>query len=259
MITTIEYNKISKNAHNAVFDVFNHVKSRSLENFIVIISDLVYKSIDGNPKCYCFDTDSNQKEHTRLTFFQDFLNGYYTFNGQEKIEDDKYRSHIEMMVYSHIWESEAFLKKLYQLSYVAEHNKIDWNPLVPEMKKDTFINDVICKGFENCGLKLSRVIKDGYDESIRNAFAHSDYILDEYEKYIKIVHEGSKRDKVSYDDWTKRFVYSFMINYYVLVIMRDSRKMLFGEFGTNEFGITVSDTTYVKIKYLDDKDEFVGI
>ena len=58
------------------------------------------------------------KDLSRLRFLSEFLSRFYAFpNGQSSTDDNKQRLHMEMMVYSHIWEAQPFLKRIYRIAH----------------------------------------------------------------------------------------------------------------------------------------------
>src|SRR5690606_19576644 len=124
---------------------------------------------------------------------------------------------IELMIYSHIWESKPFLRQLKKLANLCESVEYDWSVSIPEMGKHDFIRNNIRDVFRNSNLDLHNVISNGFHTSLRNAFAHSDYYF-QFENHI-IYLTNSKGaaweiDSISFNDWTKRFCYSFLMSYF---------------------------------------------
>jgi len=92
---------------------------------------------------------------------------------------------IEMLIYIKIWESDTFIKKMYQLARVINGEDYDWHFKVKgHDKKDTggftrsvLLNNHIINRFEHTLPKLHRYLYNSYNTQIRNAIAHSQYFI----------------------------------------------------------------------------------
>ncbi len=143
---------------------------------------------------------------------------FYGFpKGTSKTDDNEYRLAMELMVYTHIWESERFLKELYRFASLTNKKSYDWEVIVPESSKHEFIRKNIRDVFKANGLQLADIITKGFHTSLRNAFAHSQYLLDDYNKKIHLdTFKGDYSwdiENISYDEWTKRFLYSSLLSF----------------------------------------------
>lgn len=114
MITKADFDKIYKETQDAVIETFDFIKKkRSPWNYIQILAEAAYKEeLKGTGLSpYVIDNRTDKRiDNTRLDFYQEFLNTYYSFDKYSEIDDNTYRIHLEMMIYSHIWESKPFLK-----------------------------------------------------------------------------------------------------------------------------------------------------
>ena len=106
-----------------------------------------FANLDPKPSPYCLDYMLDAyKDETRDKFYIRYLNRRYKnddfkYQGDDGIDD----LCVEMMIYSHVWESEAFLKHLYRLSNnVSGKEFYDWDvsglkfhghPLIMETKE----------------------------------------------------------------------------------------------------------------------------
>ncbi|WOC50960.1 hypothetical protein BPO_0313 [Bergeyella porcorum] len=158
------------------------------------------------------------KDMDRIEFLSNFLNNFYSFDNASSLNDDKYRMHIELMLYCHIWESKNFLKQISRLAILVDKNCYEWDVKSPTNSKFKYIRDNIKKHFNKKQNSLSHIIDKGYHSSLRNAFAHSDYSFNLYNgnKKINLNNYGGKKwemREISFDEWSERFVYSFLLTY----------------------------------------------
>lgn len=156
----------------------------------------------------------------------------------------------------------AFFKKLYQVSQVVSVDDYVWDTKVPPMGKHEFIRNQIRKSFEEKGLLITEVIKKGFHTTPRNAFAHSEYVFNVDEKYIKLLNYSGEKwdiDYLTFDEWTTRFAYSVTLNLHFLNEIHKRRVALIKDFGTNTFVPNPAPHVNVKILYDEAKDSFVFV
>jgi hypothetical protein len=179
-------------------------------------SDFIKRFIDDN-----IITDSTYEEYrSRLT---------YSEERKEEInnlqEAEAHSIQLEMLVYLKIWESDAFIKRLYQLVQLMKGKDYDWHFKILEHekeegvhytdKRDPLIRSKIRESIKTAGLtNLYDAIKSGYVTQIRNAIAHSQFhilgtgiVLNNYKKGSK----GSPFPAITFDDWTHMFHSSLIV------------------------------------------------
>jgi hypothetical protein len=249
MITNERFHDIDTEIKNSIIQTLQSIKSTSLSDYILLLADGEYReemllntSLNLSP--YLIDyTMDRYKDVTRLTFLADFLNTFYSFSSDKlPLDDNEQRLHIELMIYTHIWESKPFLKKLYRLSHIANGEAYEWQVVLPDMSKHDFIRNDIRKTFEKSNNHISQIIKNGFHTSLRNAFAHSEYYFDKANKETTIYLDNYKGNdwelrEISLTDWCQRFVYSALLSYHFINSISLCRKKLITDFGTNIFTI----------------------
>lgn len=274
MIKKTEFAAIDTEVKKAISDTLDSIKAKSLGNYVLFLADGEYKAEYDTPqnKFSAFVIDNRMdyyKDESRLQFLAKFLNTYYTFAPpQTSTDDDQYRLHLELMAYTHIWESKPFLKKLHRLAHLDNSEEYNWNVIVPEMGnpgKHEFIRDDIRTTFQNNGNPMYDVIKKGYHSSLRNAFAHSEYAFDTMNGNTRIWLDNYKGknwelQEISFDDWSKRFVYSALLSFYLFTITHQKRKSLIQDLGTDTYTIKHpkkdGTTNDVEIVYRQDSNGF---
>lgn len=246
MITRDDFAQIDKEIKESLQSTLDDLRSNSLNNYIIYLADGEYKpeyensSVISNP--FVIDNRiDHYKDLTRIEFLINFLKNYYSFNsGQTQTDDDNYRITMELMIYCHVWESKPFLKKLYRLAHISNGEEYNWNVIVPDMSKHEFIRNDIRTTLEAKNNNLAEIIKKGFHTSLRNAFAHSEYSIDTMNGNRRIwldTYTGKTWDiqEISFDDWSKRFVYTALLSYHLLNITHSNRINLIAQTGTDKF------------------------
>ncbi|WP_339880563.1 hypothetical protein [uncultured Algoriphagus sp.] len=271
MISKVRFSEINEEVEKAVIDVFEYIKNNCREDKYILLlangefdDDLYSSTSRFNPNTIDYRLDG-YKDESRLKFFIQFINSFYSFSsGVTSVNDDEYRITLELMVYSHVWESKNLLKQLFRLSELVQDRPYPWAVFVPEMSKHEFIRFKIRDGFKTKKLLVSEVITKGFHTSLRNAFAHSEYSLNNDANKI-ILHTYKGNDKwdipsVSYDGWSEKFVYSALLSYYLILYKQKRRESLKKDFGKLEFiishPINKKLTKYRTIYYNPDQDIF---
>lgn len=246
MITLTEFQQIDHEVQASVDQILDYIRDNCREhNYVLLLAECEYKSefentiLNLNP--YVIDSfEDKRKENTRIDFLVEFLRIYYSFADQAtKVDDNYYRLNLELMIYSHIWEAEPYLKKLYRLAELVSKDSYAWEVQVPEMSKHLFIRNDIKAVIKNKKLTLADIITKSFHTSLRNAFAHSQYSFNNYQKCIDLyTYKGDDSwdiKLISFDDWSKRFVYSFYLNYHLLNSLHLRRLSLTNDFAKDSF------------------------
>jgi len=248
MITRTDFAQIDFEVKQSIEQTLDFIKQSSFSDYILFLADGEFKDEKyyetAKLNQYVIDETSDRiMDQTRMVFFTRFLSTFYSFPADQiALEDDEMRLHAELMIYSHIWESKPFLRKLYRLAHLSNSETYSWSVSVPDMGKHDFIRNDIRTTFEKSTNNISQIIKNGFHTSLRNAFAHSEYSfeLEGVNKKIDLYNYNGgtwELREISLDDWSKRFVYSALLNYYLLILVQERRINLVKEFKTDTFTI----------------------
>ena len=270
MITLKRFENIKEEVVKGISDLFDYVFVNAKEDdYILFLADGEY--MDGLSKStarlnpYVIDDRRDRyRDETRMKFFVEFLKYSYSFpNGVDETRDDFYNISIELMIYCHIWESKVFLKQLRRMACLAKGETYSWKLEVPEMSKHDFIRNEIKAELEKCKLSLGAIIRKGFHSSLRNAFAHSEYVINMEGSLIYLdTYKGAAWDirLISFNDWSERFVYSALLSYFFLVEKYKRRKSIVSDLGDDTFTIVhpINDTKFrtTKIYYNEESDSF---
>lgn len=258
MITYAEFEVINEEVKNAVNECFNFLKNKTT-NYILFLANGEFKKdyINSHLKLNPYIIDSREdryKDKDRRIFYVEFLKLFYSFPSQQPTDDNISRMHMELMVYSHIWESKPFLKQLWRLALSVDSKPYPWQLIVPDMSKHEVIRFEIRNRLLKRNLTLATVISNGFHTSLRNAFAHSEYYFNEFKNEIVLdTYTGKSWDiaTISYNDWSKKFVYSLLLTYHFQNTVYERRESLINDFNTNRFIFThpINQNTF-RARYL---------
>ena len=236
MIRKNEFRKIKIEVENAVNEVFEYAQKneKNLNDFLLILANghLMESLIKSQHNPYTIDFRGDEmNDELRLNVLLEYVRHSYSFNA-ENTQDSQFSLSIELMMYTHMWESKPYLKILKKLSDICDKKDYDWNVEVPDMGKHEFIRDIIRASFKKHNLKIHEIISNGFHTSLRNAFAHSEYVLSLNEpKFYLLNYKGAgwELDGISFDDWTKRFCYTFLLGYHIQEkIHKEKQKLISG-------------------------------
>lgn len=184
--------EILKETVESINEAFDSMARIDYNAFILFIgrADVIpqLKKDTGNKSNYVIDYQLDKYyDETREAFYLRYMNKYYKKDASGYQDDEGIdRLHLEMMIYSHIWESHYFLKSLYRIASILSGKGYSWIPTIPKGGKyDLLKNDVI-KPLSDNDYKLGSIIDKSYKSSIRNAFAHSLYYIDPTKKKIHL-------------------------------------------------------------------------
>lgn len=246
MITRIEFAAIDQEVKEAVDNTLAEMRIVNQNEYALFLANGEYKKEYDhqhstlNPHVIDDRMDSIA-DSSRFTFLTDFLTTFYSFPAHQQATDDSHqRLHMELMIYAHIWESRPFLKKLYRLAHQSNWERYCWDVKIPPMQKHIFIREDVRQTFQDIGNPLYQVIKNGFHTTIRNAFAHSEYFFDEMNNNRRFIFENRaswEPTSISFDDWSRRFVYSALLSYHVAAVSHQHRVNLINVSGVDLFQI----------------------
>lgn len=263
MITEADFRQVNDEVVDAINQVLDTIRAASTGNYVLFLADGEYvakyenTSPPSEPRVIDSRVDGYDDE-SRVKFLVQFLQSFYTFpkSAGGVVDDSEIRQQMELMIYTHVWESKPFLKKLFRLASLIIGNGYQWDVTVPPMGKHDFIRNEIRQKLEDNGMHLFQVIKNGFHTSVRNAFAHSEYSFDDKNKLIWLRNYGGaswELENISFDDWSKRFIYTILLAYRLMEIGDQRRRNLINDFGTDifeiDYPIKAGGVVKIKIKY----------
>lgn len=236
--------EIINEVREAIQEAFTCALHTNSGSFVLFLArgDYDYRLLDQrwpesetkpSPYCLGFMPDTYRDE-TRNKFYVRYLNRRYrtegfNYEGEDGIDD----LCIEMMIYSHVWEAEVFLKDLYRLSNIVSGKEFyDWDVSGIELHGYNLINETK-ERFKNPCPKLYNIIDASNTGYLRDSFAHMLFNVDEesriIELYSKRVKDDLERSRLSFDDFQKKFLYSVELCYELSRIFHETRKALIND------------------------------
>lgn len=222
MIRKNEFRKIKIEVQNAVNEAFDFAQKneKNLNDYILFLANghFMESLVETKRNPYTIDYKGDEmNDELRLNVLLEYIRHSYNFNA-ENTQDSQFSLSIELMIYTHMWESKPYLKILKKLSDLCDKQNYDWNVEVPDMGKHKFILDIVRAAFKKHNLKIHEIITKGFHTSLRNAFAHSEYVFSINDpKFHLLNYKGGTWElkEISFDDWTKRFCYTFLLGYHI--------------------------------------------
>lgn len=130
--------------------------------------------------------------------------------------EEAYSIQHEMLLYLKIWEMDAFIKKLYQLTRLAGGQHYDWHFSIAESNRDTkatgsrdkIIREKVRDVLEMEFPQIYATMKNAYKSQLRNSIAHSAYSI--HGRYIHLNNyikedPASQISVVPFDEWIDIF------------------------------------------------------
>ena len=178
------------------------------------------------------------------------LDDYETF--KNKLDKDNRLSlkenisiQIEMLIYLKIFESDLFIKSLYEISRIVNGLNYDWHFKIAESSRDKdstgtrqeIIRKKIRDKLKSQAADVSSILTSIYKTQIRNSIAHSNYSILNRTIHLNNYIENDKASQlknITFDKWNEIF-HRLMIfyNYYIDFMNRCHnyyrQKVMFGE------------------------------
>lgn len=225
MIKVEKFKEIKDEVEQAVEELFEFAKNNEKDenDYYLFLANCCYVSKEEYIKDYYryfIDYSIDRYiDYDRIKFLTRFINSYYSFSESDKTTDELEAVTIEMMIYTHIWEADNFLKQLKQILNLCLNKEYDWEVKAPNSEngesKQKFIREELKDKFKEKGLKVAEVMKKGYRSQLRNAFAHCNYSFFKEERIDLHNYKPNSYEvkSITFNEWTEYFCYSFLFNY----------------------------------------------
>lgn len=215
-----------------VNQTLDQVKAKSFSDYVLLLAYAGYQvELEGtflSPYVIHSRLEILQ-DITRKKFLVTYLNNTIAMMQDNIFLDDDYKEYginVQLMIYSHIWESHLTLKTLKRISDILNGKPYPWR--IPFIDTDTkgkskprakskLIEDTILSGLEHTSPSVYKFIKSTYDSELRNSFSHSGYYIDIENNKIEC--QDSERYMsnkfVDLFDWEDKFYYSVLFSYHL--------------------------------------------
>lgn len=223
MIRKKEFISLKIQVEQAVNEVFDYARKheKNKNDYILFLSRSKYEpKYEGKDKINPWLLDHSLDEildRDRIDFLLEYLNTQYNFRAMNT-SDSKFSLTMELMIYTHLWESKRNLAMFKKLADLCDSKPYDFNFDVPNDRKYNFVVKNIRDVFEKHQLKVCNIIKYAYRSQLRNAFAHSVYHFGYNETEIVLENykpPHSPLKDLSFDEWTNIFLKSALLQNFI--------------------------------------------
>lgn len=251
-MTYVEYNKLKTEVVGLIEYMFQQMKTKDYKSYALFLAsaykDELYSRI---PPYVPFATEFVYEQYideTRNSFLSEYLMGYEErLRHPDKINCNSvsYDINLQMMIYTHIWESKLFLKRLIRIANIMSYNGYIWDiPFVRKNKKDRevevkkgqLIKDTILPLFKNSDSRLYEFLSSCYNSDLRNSFAHSMYTIDENCKKINTIERtfDGFESSIDFAEWETLFIKIALFNFHLPQVLENCREELMIEISNSE-------------------------
>jgi len=206
--------EIEDKIQQAIEDAYLYICNKDFNSFILyIIRADVDPTQEGYlPSIYVVDNPLDYyNDETRENFYlrymkRNYIKDGFNYQGENGLDDLT----IEMMIYSHLWDSDYFIKSLFRIASIVKEEGYLWDAKNPNENKWEKIQNEVIKPLKSAGLKLGEIIEFAYSSDIRNAFAHSNYNVYPGNRQIYLRTKRCSKT-ISFDDFQIKFIYSVIL------------------------------------------------
>lgn len=150
-------------------------------------------------------------DETRSQYYLNYLNKNYSKEGYDYPKEYAVKDiTTELTIYSHMWDSEYFMKSLFRIGAIIAGNGYLWEDVLPTHNIHIAFKERVIMPLKNHDLRLGEILETAYHSNIRNAFAHSRYSIDSYARRIDIRPKSGNKS-FSFSDFQKIFLYSAIL------------------------------------------------
>ena len=166
-------------------------------------------------------------DETRQQFYLNYLNANYRKGILNYTEEDGLdKLYVEMMIYSHLWDSQWFLKNLYRIATMIAGKPYEWDLDLEDGLSYRMMKDEIIEPLKAKGLKFGEIIDSSYSSHIRNSFAHSLFDIDLHSRkiHLRSKHIKNWEDSIlTFDAFQNKFLHSIFLCYCLTNIINHNR------------------------------------
>ena len=202
--------------------VNDRLYKKSYNDYIVLMArgDVIPELVNIGKDPYVVDYQiDHYYDETRERFYVEYLQKRYRIEGFDYTgKDGFFDLNIELMIYSHIWESHYLLKTLSHIADLLSGKQYNWELRIPFNNNKNYIKENIIGPLIEMGDELGVFLKDAYSPNLRNGFAHSMYDIDCDRRKIslhnlKFDKEDTVQREISFDNFQKKFLKSIQFSY----------------------------------------------
>lgn len=231
--------EIEQEIHNLVCFMLNEMDRTDHRLYALFMSRAYYDPLYMNlPLHVPYGTEevySGYVDETRLTFFCKYMNHYRQLPEWDNMNDESvvYEISMQLMIYSHIWESRSFMLLFIQMISILSKHEYKWMVNFSKNGKSNLIQQCILSLLDRVDNRIKEFVNYCYNADLRNCFAHSSYIIDVDKKEIQPLeptHGYFIPDKsISFCEWDEKFFRLASFSYFLPKEINNRRMELIKE------------------------------
>jgi len=217
----------------------DNVRLKSYSDFVLLLArgdyyEVLYTHTRDMSPYVIEDPTDELIDGTRQSFLNHFLTKYIKKLKEGDEMDDQeleYEINIQLMVYTHVWESHWLLKQLERIAAILSGKGYLWKSFVATTRKGSFIKEHIIQRLEGKS-DLFDVVKRCYSDTLRNDFAHSTYYIDMRDRTIKShLHGLLEENVIKFSEWEEMYVNSILLSVDLNNVIYDIKRNFVELFG----------------------------
>lgn len=233
-MTIIDFRNLESEVINIVNILLDKVKDINFSDYVLLLSRAGYLKDLETTSLSPYVSQSNLEliqDNSRRQFLHVYLN-QYTHCLEENIlydnEMHEYNINMQLMLYSHVWESRCFLMSLRRIVSILSGNGYEWrisfqtkqggsNKMIP-INKGKFIREKVLGPLKTIDKILYEFLTNLYNSTIRNGYSHSMYKIDMEKGCIEFLNSESYKieDSICFSDWDDIFCRAVLFSYYLI-------------------------------------------
>ncbi len=152
---------------------------------------------------------------------------------------EEYSVNIEMLMYLKFWESDIILKRLYQLTILAQRKDYNWYKKFHRKGK---LMSHILESLQIINPDIFNFFNKVYKSQIRNAIAHSDFSI-MFSRQISLINFDKKKKNliysISFEEWENYIHYTVLIWLHIHKQMDLYQKKYIAHSDEHHYGVEV--------------------
>lgn len=225
---------------SVVNNLLDKVRDKNFSDYVLLLSRASYQVENEDTLLSPYVIQSNLEilqDYPRQRFLHTYLNQYTALLEENRYFDSEmheYNINLQMMLYSHIWESCWFLVNLKRIVSILSGNGYVWkipfnrtqrigsSKKIP-INKGKFILEEVLTPLESADRHLYDFLVGIYNSSLRNGYSHSMYSFDMSNGCLEILDSSSYRTECSINisDWEEMFCKSVLFSYHLFKNIAD--------------------------------------
>lgn len=255
--------EIENDIYTIVDKILNEIENSNFAYYVLLLIRADYdKRIAKCKTCglspYIIENqEDHYKDINRRGFMLEYLQRHKSLTTSTQMKDmeeySEYDINIQMMIYSHTWETHLFLKTLERIAHISKQKKYTWKSKITNTTKSNFIKDRILSPIKESNHILHDKLNYCYNRDLRNSFAHSDYYIDIDKQCICYRDDNRIHHVIPFHEWDEIFFTSILLDYHLSYHLDNRKNNFIEKYGSTPVQLKrplISDANKEQIFYV---------